>query len=70
MCEIPEAREAGYGIKSEIYGRDSHSLFRNDYHPLEVGRKGCSGYKTMNICALHSSDEQEHSEENKQRVSS
>jgi hypothetical protein len=52
MCDIQEAREAGYGIKSEIYGRDSHSLFRNNYHLLEVARKECSGYKTTNICAL------------------
>jgi hypothetical protein len=52
MCEIQEARKAGYGIKSEIYGRDSHSLFRNGHHPLEVGEKGHSGYKTMNICAF------------------
>jgi len=40
LCEIQETRKAGYGIKSEIYGRDSHSLFGNVHHPLEVGGGG------------------------------
>jgi len=43
MCEIQEARKAGYGIKGKIYGRDSH---------LKLGAKGCSGYKTINIYAV------------------
>jgi hypothetical protein len=45
LCEIQETRKAGYGIKSEIYGRDSHSLFGNDHHPLEVGGRGFQDIK-------------------------
>jgi hypothetical protein len=40
MCEIQVDRKAGYGIKSEIHGQDSHSLFRNNNHPLEVEGSG------------------------------